>query len=313
MVLALWLAGCTPDYTNVDDACPDHIYGESFGADGAVEFFTRASCYRRLAGLPSFEITEAAQKATSRHVSYMTVNEVVTADEDPTLSGFTGADPWARLADAGSVDVTSTNSLLWYGVLGPPFPEHDPYFPADGPERVDRWMSDPIFRQVILQPSLRAAGFTNRDQNPDDALPGYTEVLVLAELPPSGRSNTPILYPVDGQVDVPREWVPEYTNGITAGQTVGYPITITVGDDGLLPHDENPPDLRGISSTLTGPSGDVAVKTWGSANTVFDMPYTISFIPYEPLEPDADYTFEARIHWTSKYGDVSSTFHTAAE
>jgi len=307
MVLAMSLLGCVKTYTNVEDACDDPVRGESLGSDGAVELFGRASCYRRLAGLPEFEITEAAQTAAVRHVSYMIVNEETTAGEDPSRSGYTGADPFERLADAGSTDVTSANSLLWHSVFGPAF---DPY-PAEPVERVDRWMSDPLFRQALLQPSIRAAGYSQRDVDADDGLPGYSEMLVIAELPPSERSNRPIVYPVDGQDDIPPSWIPEYDGGITAGATVGYPITVTVGDDGALPYDENPPDLRAVNATLTGPSGDVTLKTWGVENTIFDMPYTVSFIPYEPLESNAEYTFEARVNWSGKYEDVTSTFHTS--
>lgn len=297
-MLVAWLLGCTQNYTGVDEACPESIRGEGFGSDDATEFFTRASCYRRLAGLPSFEITEAAQKATTRHVTYMLINEVATSDEDATRSGYTGADVWARLADAGSTDVTSTNSLLWYGVLGPGV---DPY-PADPVARVDAWMAEPLVRQVFLQPALRAAGYAYRD--------GYTELVVLADLPPSQHTNAPIVYPVDGQTDVPPSWTPVTDETFPAGQAVGYPITVTVGDDGELDADENPPDLRIISATLTGPEGEVATRIWGAGNTPYDMPYTAALLPYEPLTPDADYSLAARVTWLDRFEDVDITFHT---
>jgi hypothetical protein len=299
-MLVAWLLGCTQTYTGVDEACPESVRGESFGTDGAVEFFTRGSCYRRLAGLPSFEITEAAETATVRHVTYMVVNQQTTSTEDPTKSGYTGAEIWDRLADAGSTDVTSTNSLLWYGVVGPEF---DPY-PADPVARVDAWMAEPLVRQVFLQPSLRAAGYSYRD--------GYNEFVILADLPPSQHTNTPIVYPVDGQTDVPTSWTPVTDETSPVGEPVGYPITITVGDDGQLETDENPPDLRIISATLTGPEGEVTTRIWGAGNTAADLPYTAAILPYEPFAADADYTLTARVTWLETYEDVEVTFHTAS-
>jgi hypothetical protein len=309
----LGLAGCSPyRFATVDEACPDQLAGEAQLEPGTAAMLSRFACYRRFEGLQMPRITPGAQDAVAAHAHYMEVNGILDPEspyfaqtlndvfrEDPSLPGFTGRDAVARLVHFEALDLT-TSFGLWDVIL-----------PDGGAGVADLNVADPYTRDVVFQPLWYAVGYAVIDTPGVDA--GYFSAVYAT--PPASHVAHPIVYPRDGQTDLPASYatIGDEADPMSVVPISGFPITISVGAFESNGSD-NPFDLHPVSATLTGEEGEIQLIVvppgsypWGP------MVGTIAYAPYEQLVPGHTYEFDAKIRWNAYPNgkDVHSTFTVA--
>jgi hypothetical protein len=307
--LPLLLAGCIGEFATVDEACKDGVDGAKHAPAEIGEAVQRFVCHRRVAGIGGGRIDKHVQEAATAHADYLVENGIPMdwASEDPSLPGFTGRDDWERLAAAGQDDVSYESTGIWVLLIS----EEVDFYPAETmPERIDLWMGDPYLRQIVLQPSMEAVGLAHVE----DLWYGT----VVYALPPDQHGGSPLVYPSDGQTEVPTSWTPVgiANDGLAPGVPIGFPITVTVsGDEEDWYGAANEFNLQVASPILEGPDGEVPARFIG-AGTVepTPFPYTATLVPDAPLAPDTEYTFTATVTWGEDLDkDVEVTFRTASE
>lgn len=310
---ALLLLGCKPEFTELGEACHDKIPGSgSIEAEEAVALVQRANCYRRLAGLYRGSLHKKVQEAAENHLEYLALhkpweNGKSFTQEEPGKPGYTGADIFERMDYLNFQFGDITGWGVWEWV----------WLPDDLPDDrlLDFYMPDPVWRQVFLQPDWRNAGYARAM---DDTGVDLAYGTVFYAFPTSERENAPIVYPRDGQVDVP--WSYRSTNpGDTffALGEVGFPITATFSDSTVLkfdPGQANPYDIQLRTAELRGPDGpielDIVLPPGERVGGV--LRYTLIAVPLDPLAPDTSYTFEAEVSWgDARKKTLQTTFRTA--
>ena len=316
VVLAVALATGCQDFTTLEEACHDVVPGEgSINNADAVRGVNRANCYRRLAGLGRGRVQKHVQAATEAHAKYVEDNQPDIARieyEHSAIPGYTGYDAFDRLDAAEyQFDDTTFDMGLW---------ELSYFFEEGGPSidtMIDAMADDPYTRQILLQPSWRAAGLDTSSYDADLGI-GFLNMLVVYDYPANQRAENPVVYPKDGQTGVPPAVFVDDASDPLCNQVVGYPVTITVGSveasrGGVGA--ANPYSLEVLNAALIGPSGPVPVdvRAPGDADRLGgDLVYTIALYPRAPLEEGAEYTVDAVIQWVDGEKDVQSSFRTAS-
>lgn len=316
-LVALLLASCGP-YDGVDAACPEGLPGDRLVAEDDAAMFLRFSCYRRYVGLPRLPFARGVQQAVQSHVTYLDENGILDPDspnyflvgnprgdttplfvQDPKLPFFTGASVSDRLLRFQALD-TNARADVW-----------DIFFGSTDEGDYDALIADPYFRDVVFQPLVAGVGFASFGVGQEV----FAYANVLYAFPSNARTDRPVVYPRDGQLDVPTSYVPYATSldPIAVRDVVGYPITITVGSyEGN--RTENPYDLLFVSSSLIGPEGEeVELVRAGPAQYPWGpLQATLIAVPTAPLLPDSTYEFEAEIRWNVRQRKrVRTVFSTA--
>jgi hypothetical protein len=311
MVWVGLLVGCGPPAT-INEACGKGFPGDDLLSSDTARFFERITCHRRFVGLGAGRVTGPAQDAANAHAVYLETNGVLDPDspnyaqtlddffiEREDWSGFTGQTALERLQAANMVQAVEGAIGTWDVFLGDL--EIDP----------DSFFADPYLRDVMFQPGWIGAGMGELDNPSQNSRAGYLNLLYA--FPPSRRMFNPIVFPRDGQVDVPQLFTTygDPSDPLSVSLRVGYPITVTVGSD-RVDDAENPylleiedarlVDEAGVSWELlqAGPG----YYPWG-ANTATQI-----FATPDPLAPGTTYTFTATVVWNVRTAEVSSTFTT---
>lgn len=307
----LALTACFPDYPSIEAACPKSVGGEEKAPVETVPFLRRLSCFRRYVNLEDSWISGDVQEAAAAHANYLELNGVLDpASEgfDPGVDwlletvgrpGFTGADPFERLAASGAAGFDSFGT--WHVLV-----RRDT---LATPRTVDDLVTNPWFRDALFQPLWRGAGLGLVDTSNG----GYAYMDIMYTTPPVARVQWPIVFPKDGMLGVPTSYRPwDYPDDPTAvSPLTGFPITITVGswEPGF---GDNPYALTLQTATFTGPSGELAFVQGGPGNYGWGSNQaTLVIVPVEPLDPFTTYTLDATISWSSLQGkQVTTTFTT---
>ncbi len=310
------LAGCQ-DFETLDDACHSVVPGEgSIDNASAVQLLNRTNCYRRFTGLPRGRVQKDVQAAVESHGDYVEKNSP-TFDriefEQSAVPGYTGYDVMDRLDTAGyAFDDTSFDMGIWeLSVL-------DNQESLDDLDAFIDGLADlPFTRQIMLQPSWVASGVDVSTYDEELGL-GLFNLVVVYEYPATQRAQNPVVYPTDSQVGVQTGVVISDVLDPLCGQTVGYPITITVGSatagrGGLT--SPNPYALEVVNASVHGPDGPIPVAVRAPGDTDYDagLLYTAAVIPLQELEPDTEYTLEAKLEWVDGDKDVTVTYRTASK
>jgi uncharacterized protein YkwD len=226
---------------------------------------TALNAYRLRAGLEVARLSPALSKGCDLHALYLAKNEfrgLSGHDEDPKGTGYT-----EEGARAGKRSVIS------------PFNPHES--PVDA---LDSLMATLYHRVSLLQPGLSEVGVGWAYRK--DGL-GYLVVDVGSLEARVDPKVYPIVYPVDGQREVPREFglgSRETPNPVPEeGAAPGYPVTVQLPE--RRPAD---PELRlyqggqEVSCWLSTPERP-ARKDWPQAGVA-------CLIPKEKLKAEATYT-----------------------
>lgn len=240
-------------FTTEDDS-------DEFG-EQAAKMLKRINAIRKLAGLDDVTLDDPLSAGCRAHAQYLVVNArrpetqgLGVHREDPKLPGYSPlGDRAAKASDIAIGDFEPTNAL-------------------------DGWMATLYHRVPILDPGLKKVGFGCAR----GSRLGWVTVLDIA----SGREKSlrlvPVLWPVDGQMDVPLHFPPggEIPNPIPEDATgrAGYPITAA------FPRDA---PLKSPAMALERADG-TKIACWSSspespANAKFSQGTTVCLIPKAPL------------------------------
>ena len=117
-------------------------------------------------------------------------------------------------------------------------------------DRIDFWFPEPAVRQSYLQPAWVGGG--DKEGPPEvDPERRIAYVNLFYQVPVLEHQANPVIFPKDGQEDVPTSFEALWDATATFGMgQLGYPITVTVGSQG-------DPNIQVRSSTLSGPDGNV--------------------------------------------------------
>ena len=297
MIVFLALYACGGDGTkaspvSVDDMCKTFDYGDDDASDDAKAGLERTNCYRRLMGLDAAELEPHLDIAAQKHAEYMATNNTLTHEEDKDADGYTGESVWDR-ADTAGYDLAYTTVMSHVVSQG------------YGPEAaVDGWMNSVYHRIPFTVPNVAGTGFGQQDR--------YSSMAFVTDY--TSESAAAVLYPVDGQIDVPPSFNSDFEEPDPApgASYVGPPITVTVSSKTAPGSDTNPFVLELVDASLSGPDGDVELITL-TPDTDEYVFQAIALVPSETLQPDADYDVSVDVTWTGGEQTLSATFHTASE
>ena len=164
-------------------------------------------------------------------------------------------------------------------------------------------MGSVYHRIPFTQPYWVEAGFGLTDR--------FGAMAIVTPYPDGPR--TAVMYPVDGQTDVPvdfnSDWEipdPDPDRGV-----VGYPITVTVSAENAGPSMEDPYNLRLLDAVLLGPDGDeVEVIAVDPSDDVYLFTMAAMWTT-EPLLPNAEYEATMTVEWDGETETMVTVFTTA--
>lgn len=277
---------------SVDAACQDSDVGDPDASDAQQAGLYRANCYRALMGLDAGLLEERLDVSAQAHADYMKSNNTLTHQETAGKSGYTGEWVWDR-AEAEGYPFTggmSIGEVVAYG--------------SDAAGSVDGWMNSVYHRLPFASPEWREAGFGQAGL--------YSAMTVVTPWPDSGGSA--ILYPVDGQLDVPARFDSdgEWPDPAPSAGMVGPPITVTVGSADTTRSSQNPYDLQLLDASLEGPDGAVDLLSLVPDDDPY-LVYGVALVPTSPLSPGAEYSVSVTVSWTGGEETLQGSFTTAEE
>jgi len=234
----------------------------------AERALAQVNAVRARAGLPPVKLDDRLDAAAAAHSYYWLFNQARPSQkglgihtETPGTPGFSGATVYERGTQFGWHDGPMGEDITHRG----------------GPEAaVSDWVDSVYHRFPILRPDLRVIGYA------DAAMAGLPIEDMEFGFAPSGVNARPVVYPADGQADVPASFDDnELPDPVPTGgpRVTGYPITVTF---------DRYSSVQVSSFTLSGPSGPVGY--------VFTLPpgdsteNSASLLPGAPLQVGARYT-----------------------
>lgn len=227
--------------------------------DGAVTVVAQINQFRRLAGLAPVEFDATLSQGGREHALYLSrnskdpsVQRLGAHAQSPDLPGYTTAGAKA-----------ARNSDISFG---------------RPPEAcVGAWMATLYHRVPLLRPNLKRVGV------------GYEGDIVVADLISGmeGEVNASVVYPGDGQTQVPMEFGAEIPSPVppNAPGPAGYPITLQFPTFG--------PQAANVRAELVDDHGkDVAFHLSDPEHpaTFFTQQNTVCLIPVGSFAPGTVYT-----------------------
>ena len=274
----------------VDDSCGTTDYGYASPSADAREAIERTNCFRNLMGLEPGVLHPVVDQATQAHADYMGRHDTISHYEEPTKAGYTGDAVWDRLETAG-YPLEPGNSWAEVVAYG--------YGPADA---IDGWMETVYHRIPYTTPYWREAGYGQNGQ--------YSAMSFVSPYPNGPR--TAVIYPVDGQRDVPLDFDSdiEWPDPAPDHGVVGYPITLTVAANRATDGD-NPYGLYVLDATLTDETGREINCIVSDPDDDEYLSNTAFMLPLSPLSRGTTYTATMVVEWDGIEENISATFTTA--
>lgn len=244
----------------------------------------RVNVHRRAAGLDPVALDPALSKGCAAHAEYLVRNEdrpstqgLGLHSEDVNLGGYTREGERAAKA-----------SVIYLGL--------------EGSDAVEGWMASLFHRIPLMQSRLRRIGYGS-------ARGGRAKVTVVLDatngLGP-GKDAPSVVYPAEGQKDVPREFSPEIPDPIPESpeKKAGYPVTVIFGEGALV---------KDAVMTLRDASGKEVACWLSSPAAPAAADYqrnTVALIPKEPLPPGTALTVSLAARVTGRPLQKTWTFTT---
>lgn len=294
---ALLLFGCNT-FTTVDEACSDSVAGaNSVTRAGDLEIVQRMNCYRRVAKRPKGPVNPAVQEAVEGHRDWMEANapDLTLFSQVPGTPGYTGNSALQRL-DAAGYTMPANGALLEVGLWA-----DASYGLPSGGGLFDFWFEDPFARPAWLQHTVLAVGASEGEYtvvySPTLGLDDQTRQLlyfnVIYTRPSTPYAEPAVVYPRNGQVDVPPDYVHllDATDKLEIGRTYGFPITFTVGvsETGL---EVTQASLRRVDTSEAAVPFQVIL---GDTGFLSGLSNTVIMVPDRPLSTGATYQANARL------------------
>jgi hypothetical protein len=309
MLLALaLLAGCAPEADSVDAGCLDALPAADVLGDEPTGFLERANCWRGYLGLPPLKPTRPAQAAVVAHRDWLVDrgevhDRVAMLDEAVDSEGFTGATPYDREVASGSVETgTPEGSAAVWG-----------WYVGDASESLDRQLDHPWLRDALLQPVIVGAGYA--EGSIGGARRAYLDV--VAAIPSGRRTARPVVFPKDGEEDVPTAWRDPFAGPLDPlfrDTAWGYPVSITVSAQELVPTGWNPFGVSVASASIRPEGGEpveLVTRIPAAGQGALPLHTTVVLVPDRPLQPDTVYEVTAELHAVDLHWSVATSFRTA--
>ncbi|MCO4746500.1 MAG: hypothetical protein KC912_17010 [Proteobacteria bacterium] len=301
VALCLFLStACRPSFDTLEEACMSRTPGEAGVDDGstATAVVAEVNCYRRFAGMFRTRVSGQLSDSASAHARYLDLNGWEATGnglfEDPAYDGFTGVDPIERGIEFG-YDWGLRDIAFWEGST-----QEADLSPA---EYVASFMHEPYSRQAVLQPGLRAVGYGTEGE--------WAVSDWHYDWPTSAHTERPVLWPVDGAVDIPTH--APFLNEDFSTSFRGYVATATVGSSTGQLGSADPYGMVIRDWRLTGPDGEVATFTIRPTTQTAALPYSVGIVPEQPLEPLTTYTVWIDLSWDDEEKEVTWSFTTGEE
>lgn len=299
-LMVVGLGACTPKFESFDEACMPKTPGQaSFdaGEDApAVKMVHRVNCWRRLAGTRRVRVEKQLSDAAEAHASYTEINGFEATDgglfEDPSLPGYTGADPISR-GEAFGYDWGARSIAFWEST--------SPDAGIDAVTYADLFLHEPYGRQALLQPGLHGVGY------------GRSGEWAVSEWhydwPTNAHTERPVVWPLEDASNVPIS--APFLDDDLVTRNRGYVITATVGSDkdadlGSL----NPYQLVLNDFSLSGPDGEVTAFTLTPDNASGAFLYSVAIVPNDPLAVNTTYDVSMDIAWDDEDKTLAWSFTT---
>lgn len=249
--------------------------------------FERLNVHRKAAGLEPVAVDPALSKACAAHAEYLVRNAdhpstrgLGLHSEDPKLPGYSKEGERAGKA-----------SVIFVGL--------------EGVEAVDGWMASLLHRIPLLQSRLKKVGYGAARGGPA----GVIVVLDALNGMGVGKDAPVVLYPADGQRDVPRAFCPEIPDPIpeSPDKKAGYPVTLIFAEGALVK------DVK--ASIRDGAGNDVPcwLSTPEKPAAADYQRNTVGLIPKEPLRPSTTYTVAVAARVTGRPWLRTWSFTTAGK
>lgn len=180
----------------------------------AAPVLERLNAHRKAAGLDAVIADPALSKGCAAHATYLVKNiDQPSAQglglhgEDPKLPGYTKEGERAGKA-----------SVIYLG--------------KEGPDAVEGWMGSLLHRIPLLQSRLKKIGYGVARGGPAKS----TVVLDSTNGMGVGKDAPSVIFPADGQKDVPRAYVEEIPDPIpeSPDKKAGYPVTVIFSEGALV-------------------------------------------------------------------------------
>ena len=257
-------------------------------ADGdAATVLERLNAHRKAAGLEAVAFDPALSKGAAAHAAYLlrNVDDPSTQglglhSEDPRLPGYTKDGEKAGKA-----------AVIFLG--------------KEGPDAVEGWVGSLLHRIPLLQSRLKKVGYGAVRGGPA----GVTVVLDATNGMGVGRDAPVVIYPADGQKDVPLAFTPEIPDPIPESEDkkAGYPVTAIFSEGALV---------KDVKASLKEGEGRELAIWLSSPEKPAAADYqrnTVGLIAREPLKPSTTYTVAIAARVTGKPWVKTWSFTTAAK
>lgn len=275
--------------------------GEEMGAplpQLANDALTQLNVRRTKIGLPPLIRNALLDRSAAAHADYLAHNLSLSAEghsEQLGKPGYTGATPAMRIAATGYPRASTSENIALTS------------YPL-GALSTDNLIDAPYHRQAQLGPYLEAGVAMTTQPAPAHSVNArqYIYVINFGGDDVSHRLATPQTYPVDGQVDVPIDWIAnESPNPLPdmAGKRVGYPLSLSAAPGDSL-------QLKSFS--LSDAGNNVVTGRLVTTHTDDHRPtesYAL-WIPLAPLSYDTQYIAHATGTLNDKLFDVRWHFIT---
>ena len=312
-LVVLATTGCGDPPATADEACPDFIFGAGNARTEVRDAMTKINCYRKYAGSQKTNINDDIVSAMDAHSQYLALNwdsivvgNLSVHEEVVGNPGYTGVDMFERMTAQGwtmpaqehhvftLVDIKESASMPSWAVI-------------------DRYVHEPYFRQILMQPGVLDAGYGEFDE--------FVGLTMVSEWPASTPLGRPIVWPVDGQTNVPPSYFTgsfnsldgERYDNLEPWKQYGYPITVTLGADtsnGTPLSDPNSLSLAVLSHTFTGPDGVENTTVVTPDSTQLPFPSSVMVVPDSPLRENTQYTLDITVSVVGREIEATTTFTT---
>jgi hypothetical protein len=224
----------------------------------------RLNAHRKAAGLDPVALDPLLSKGCAAHAEYLVRNR-----DHPSTQGLGLHTEEIKLPGYSKEgERAGKASVIFLGL--------------EGPAAVDGWIGSFFHRLPLLQSRLKKVGYGVARGGPAKV----TVVLDATNGLGAGKDAPALLYPADGQKDVPLAFSPEIPDPIpdSDNKKAGYPLTVIFGEGGLVKEakaslkDALGTDLAFWFSTPEKPAAPDYQRN------------TVGLIPKEPLRPMTTYT-----------------------
>ncbi|MDI3299598.1 MAG: S-layer homology domain-containing protein [Bacillota bacterium] len=262
----------------------------------------RINGYRALEGLAPLQLSDSLGRAAQAHADYFLTNvgrfqgiSLAVHEENPSWPGFTGVEPWDRAAAQGypSQAVIGEDMAFGSGLLA----------------GVDGLMATVYHRLLLLDPYAADLGVGLAGAQ------GQADVLPVLDLETGRRGSWPrldpataVLYPADGQGDVPVAFTGEIPDPLApfgARAPAGYPITVQFPSLLLSSLDLQSASLVDRSTGGDVPFWALTPQSAAQAGQADELGLAVALLPRAPLA--AGHRYEVSVDVLLR--DVSGVEH----